>query len=61
MLSQIAEGLLGFSIMTILFSFYQKRTKPETQKVSKRIMSCGIILLVISILLLIPDIIQRFK
>ena len=61
MLSHIAEGLLGFSIMTILFSFYQKRTKPEAQKESKRIMSGGIVLLVISILLFLPDIIRWFK
>ena len=61
MLPHIIDFLLGFSVTTILFSFYLKRTKPELQKESKRIMSVGIILLVVSMLLALPDIIQRFK
>jgi len=61
MLPHIAGVLMGFSVMTILFSFYQKRTRPESQKQSRRIMNAGIILLVVSVLFTLPDIIQRFK
>jgi predicted permease len=61
MLSHIAGVLMGFSVMTILFSFYQKRTRPESLKQSKLIMNVGIVLLVVSVLFTLPDIIQRFK
>jgi heme/copper-type cytochrome/quinol oxidase subunit 2 len=54
----LAGGLLQFSVIILLVSFMQKRKNTETEKQTSIQIKVAIVLLVISALLVLPDIIH---